>query len=467
MNAPSRSRLLLLACCALLVVAGQAALAADAQPLKPNIVYILADDLGYADVGFMGSKEIRTPALDKLAAGGAILESYYVQPVCSPTRSTLLTGRYPTRTGVYNVVRPHAKWGLPLEERTLPVALREAGYHTAICGKWHLGEFEAAYQPTRRGFDEQYGHFFGALDYFTKLRDGERDWYRNDQPSADEGYSTHLLGQEACRVIRERPKDKPLFLYVPLNAVHGPYQVPDSYLEPYPQFTGTRQKYAGMIAAMDEAIGQIVAALEETGIRQNTLILFSSDNGGPGPGTITDNGPLRAGKGTIYEGGVRVCALANWPQEIKAGTRVSESIHAVDCFPTLVKLAGGSLEQKLTLDGADAWGTIARGEKSPHDTILLCASPTKAAVRSGDWKLILNPEAADGAPPAKAGKKASGKKKEAKKAAAESQPLELYNLADDPGEKHNLAAEQPERVAQMRVALDRFLKDAVKPGSQE
>ena len=468
MHAHSRLRMLSLAGCIALLAAGHSARAAETQPPKPNIVYILADDLGYADVGFMGSKEIRTPEIDKLAAGGAILESFYVQPVCSPTRSTLLTGRYPTRTGVYTVVRPHAKWGLPLEERTLPVALREAGYHTAICGKWHLGEFETAYQPTRRGFDEQYGHFFGALDYFTHLRDGERDWYRNDQPNADEGYSTHLLGREACRVIRERPMDKPLFLYVPFNAVHGPYQTPNSYTAPYPQLKGTRQKYAGMIAAMDEAIGQIVAALDETGIRKNTLILFSSDNGGPGPGTITDNGPLRAGKGTIYEGGVRVCALANWPEQIKAGTRVTEPIHAVDCFPTLVKLAGGSLEQKLPLDGLDVWSTITQGAKSPHDAILLCAQPNRAAVRSGNWKLMVNADApADDSPAKSDGGKAKAKKKAAKKAQANSGLVQLYNLAEDVGERQNLAAEQPERVAELRAKLDAFLKDAVTPGSQE
>lgn len=150
---------------------GLGAVSLSAANSKPNIVMILADDLGYADVGFMGAKEIKTPHLDKLAAGGAILESFYVQPVCSPTRSCLMTGRYPTRTGVYTVVRPHSKWGLPLEERTLAVALREAGYQTAISGKWHLGEYQTQYQPTRRGFDQQYGHFFGALDYFTKLRD--------------------------------------------------------------------------------------------------------------------------------------------------------------------------------------------------------------------------------------------------------------------------------------------------------
>ena len=341
------------------------------------------------------------------------------------------------------------------------MALREAGYHTAVCGKWHLGEFQKEYQPTQRGFDEQYGHFFGALDYYTKLRDGQRDWYRNDQPCDDEGYSTQLLGREAARMVRERPHDKPLFLYVPFQAVHGPYQVPDSYLEPYAQMKGNRQKYAGMVTAMDEAIGQIVAALEETGMRDNTLIVFSSDNGGPSPGTITDNGPLRAGKGTIYEGGVRVCALANWPEHIAAGSHVAEPIHMVDWFPTLVKLAGGSLDQKLPLDGLDVWPTIATGARSPHDAILLCQSPTRAAVRSGDWKLMvgMNPPNAD---------QAGAKKKNAKeKAATGGANVQLYNLATDLGEKHNVAADHPQRVAELQAKLAALLNDAVKPGNPE
>lgn len=269
-------------------------------------------------------------------------------------------------------------------------------------------------------------------------------------------------------MIRERDPRKPLFLYVPFNAVHGPYQVPDSYLEPYPQFKGTRQKYAGMVAAMDEAIGQIVAALDEAGIRDNTLILFSSDNGGPSPGTITDNGPLRAGKGTIYEGGVRVCALANWPGHVKAGTVVKEPIHIVDLFPTLVTLAGGSLKQKLPLDGADVWPTITLGAKSPHDAILLCQSPTRAAVRVGDWKLMVGAGAAD-EPAAEAAATNAGAKKKGKKNAkvAAGDSLQLFNLKDDVGEKQNLAAQQPEKLKELETQLRSFLNPAVKPGNPD
>ena len=254
-----------------------------ATSVKPNILYILADDMGYADPGFNGCQDIKTPNLDKLARAGAILKSFYVQPVCSPTRSALMTGRYPIRTGVYTIVRPNAPWGLKLEERTLAQALCDAGYETAIDGKWHLGEFQPAYRPTQRGFDHQYGLWFGMIDYFTHMRGQQLDWHRDDQPCHDEGYSTHLLAKEACRLIREKNPDKPLFLYLPFNAVHAPLQVPDNYCQPYANIQGKRHIYAGMVAAMDEAVGQVLSALDEKGIRDNTLIIFSSDNGGFAP----------------------------------------------------------------------------------------------------------------------------------------------------------------------------------------
>ena len=403
---------------------------------QPNILYILADDMGYEDAGFMGSKEIRTPELDKLAHAGTILSSYYVQPVCSPTRATLMTGRYPTRTGVYTIVRPQAPWGLGLEERILPQALREAGYETALVGKWHLGEFQEAYRPTQRGFDHQYGHWFGAIDYFTHMRDNTLDWHRDDQPCKDEGYSTHLIAKEACRLIREKTSEKPLFLYLPFNAVHGPFQVPDSYLKPYDRLTGVRKTYAGMVSAMDEAVGQVVTALKEKGLLENTLIIFSSDNGGPSPGKVTSNGPLRAGKGTIYEGGIRVCAFASWPGHIPAGKTVSEPLQGVDWYPTLLKLANGSLEQKLPLDGRDIWPVLTQGAKSPHDALLICATkPGSAALRMGDWKLV-HSEKND----------------------------ELYNLSTDLGEAKDLASSQPDKLKELQAKLTALMKDAAPAG---
>ncbi len=425
--------------------------AADVEPeAKPNIVFILSDDQGYADAGFMGSTEIRTPHLDGLARAGTVLESFYVQPVCSPTRASLMTGRYVSQTGVYHVVRPGAHWGLPLGERTMADALHNAGYQTAICGKWHLGEFQSDYRPTRRGFDQQYGHWFGALDYFTHKRDGVLDWHRDDQPCTDEGYSTHLIAAEACRIIREKNPVKPLFLYVPFNAVHAPHQVPKEYEQPFTDLTGVRRTYAGMVAAMDEGVGQIVAALKEKGLLENTLIIFSSDNGGPAPGKVTSNGPLRAGKGTIYEGGIRVCAFASWPSHIPAGKRNAEPMHIVDWYPTLVKLAGGSLDQKLPLDGRDIWPVLTEGAKSPHKALFLPGmAPDQAAIRQGDWKLLI-----------KAGKQGAKQSDSSTRTEA----VELYNLSTDLGETKNVADKHPTVVKELQALLSKQLTTAVPPG---
>ena len=432
--------------------------AADKQPgTKPNIVFLLIDDLGFADCGFNGGKDIRTPNIDKLAREGAILDSLYVQPVCSPTRAALMTGRYATHTGVYTIVRPHATWGLPLAERTLASALKDAGYATAATGKWHLGEFDPAYLPMARGFDHHYGHYFGMIDYNTHMRGKDLDWYRDGKQLKEEGYSTHLIAREACRVITEKEKGKPLFLYVPFNGIHSPHQVPDEYLKPYGELKGARQKLAGMLAAVDEAIAQIVAAVEKSGERENTLIIFSSDNGGPKPG---DNTPLRGFKGSIWEGGVRACGFVNWPGKIASGVHIKEPMHTVDWYPTLVKLAGGSLEQKTALDGKDVWPMLTQGAHSPHDAILSVQSPTTAAVRVGDWKLLMNAADRD----SEDGAEETVKKKGKGKAAATGDTVELYNLANDIGEQTNLAAKEPERVTKMRSKLAELLKDAMTPG---
>lgn len=419
---------------------------------KPNVVFILADDLGRADCGFMGGTEIKTPNIDKLAKAGTILDAFYVQPVCSPTRAALMTGRYPMRHGLQvGVVRPWAQYGLPLEERTVAQGLKDAGYTTAIVGKWHLGHFQPEYLPTRRGFTHQYGHYNGALDYFTHERDGGFDWHKNDQVNRDEGYTTHLIAKDAARFVKDHAGKKPFFLYVPFNAVHTPMQVPPEYMKPYENtLKGQRLKYAGMLAAMDEAVGQIVEAVEKAGARKNTLFIFSSDNGGFQPGTVTDNGKYRAGKGTLYEGGVRVAAFATWDGHIKAGSTNTEALHIVDWYPTLLKLAGAKLDQKLPLDGRDIWPTLTEGKPTPHDAILLNTTPNNGAVRVGDWKLVVRdgPDDPDGAPPKKKNAKAS---------------VELFNLKDDPYEKTNLADKNPAKLAELKKVLAGFAKEAVPP----
>jgi arylsulfatase A-like enzyme len=442
-----------------LLVLSASLFAAPTVALRPNIVLILSDDHGWADVGWH-SPEIKTPNLDKLAYAGARLEQFYAQPACSPARAALMTGRYPMRHGLQmGVIRPWADYGLPLEERTIAQMLDAAGYTTAIVGKWHLGHFNRAYLPEHRGFEHQYGLYTGATDYFTHSRDGGFDWHRDGKVDREKGYTTFLIANEAVRLIREQPVDKPLFLYVPFNAVHVPLQVPEKYKEPYASMPPRRRTYAGMVAAEDEAVGQIIAAIDAKGIRGNTLIIWASDNGGPEPGVVTSNLPLRSGKGFLYEGGIRVCAFATWDGHIKPGTVVNAPIHMVDWYPTFGKLAGANLEQKLPLDGLDAWPTISEGKPSPHDAILLNASPTAGAILMGNWKLVLNGAAGDayneGASNAAS---SAGDKTE-----LVAKTVELFDLSKDISEKTNLADKYPEKVQELRARYDRFAHEAVLP----
>jgi len=415
--------------------------AAQAKPAKPpHILLFLSDDQGWKDVGYHGS-EIQTASLDRLAASGVQLNQFYTQQVCSPTRASLMTGRYPIRYGLQiMVVRPWANYGLPLTERTLPQALKEAGYRTAICGKWHLGHHEKAYLPTQRGFDLQYGHYNGALGYFTHIRDGGLDWHRNDQVLREEGYTTNLVAQEAVRIVESHDPNQPLFLYVPFNAPHTPLQVPQEYIDKYQHITDKdRRIYAAMVHCMDDAIGKIVAAFDKRGMRDNTLILFSSDNGGADyKGGGAENGPLRGHKGTFFEGGVRVPALMVWPGRIKPGTIVNEPMHIVDWYPTLLKVAGARLDQPLPLDGCDLWPTILDGKPSPHEEILHNIEPRWSAIRVGDWKLVQR-----------------RKKPEAKPKIA------LFNIAKDPYEKTDLSEQKPEKVEALLARIDHYAKQAV------
>ncbi len=430
---------------------------ADVANSKPNIVYFLVDDMGFADAGFSGSTDIKTPNIDRLAKSGAVLTDYYAQLVCSPTRAALLTGRYATHTGAYGLYGPLIKVGFSLQERLLPQALQEANYTTAICGKWHLGHV-AEHAPTQRGFDYQYGCWDGGLNYDTHISMKKLDWYRQDKQCDEEGYTTHLITKEANRVIDLQPSDKPLFLYVSYNAVHSPFQVPESYKQPYAHLDKNRQTMAGLVASVDDSIGQVVDQLKKKGMLENTLIIFSSDNGGVYPDKYTDNSPLRDGKGSIYEGGVRVCAFATWPGKIPAGVRISEPMHVIDWYPTLLKLAGLPLTQELPLDGRDIWPMLTKGAKSPHDALLLVGrDPSVAAVRKGDWKLLVNPEIKYGSD-----EKESKKSKHETSVTADMR-MELYNLADDISETNDLATKHPEKVKELHARYVEFLRDAVPP----
>lgn len=428
---------------------------ATAADAPPNVIYFLVDDLGRNDCGFMGGKEIKTPHIDALAAAGAKLDAYYVQPVCSPTRAALMTGRYPMRHGLQvGVVKPWAKHGLPLDERTIADDLKAAGYATGIFGKWHLGHFSKEYLPMQRGFTRQYGHYNGALDYFTHERDGGFDWHSDGETCRDEGYSTALIGEKAAEFVTQNAGKRPFFAYVPFNAVHSPYQPPKGGTDAYPQLKGQRRNYAAMLTATDDAIGEVVAAVDKTGVRDNTIFIFSSDNGGPSPGRITDNGKYRGGKGGLYEGGVRVAAFATWPGHIKPGSTITEPLHAVDWRPTLDKLCGAKPTSDQPLDGLDATATLCEGAPSQHESILMNTTASASAIRAGDWKLIVRAEAETPGDRGKKGKRVQNRGQG---------ETELFNLSEDPYEQKNLAAEQPAKVAQLREQLDRFTKEAVPP----
>lgn len=412
---------------------------------RPHIVVFLADDLGWNDVGYHGG-EIRTPNIDELATQGVRLEQFYVQPVCSPTRAAFLTGRYPIRTGLQvGVIRPSATHGLPTDERTLADALRDSGYVTAICGKWHLGLMKREFLPTARGFDHQYGHYCGAIDYFEHARNGGKDWNRDDKPLDERGYTTDLIARESVRLIENHQEDKPLFLYVAFNAPHTPLQAPQRYIDMYASIERPkRRRFAAMVTCMDDAIGRVVAAIDKRGWRNSTLFFFTSDNGGA---ANADNSPLRAGKGRLYEGGVRAPAVICWPGKLAAGAVVKKPLHIVDLLPTFARLAGASLEGCKPLDGKDAWPAIAEGKPSPHEEILLNVAPTTGALRAGDWKIVWN-----------------GRRRGNRRRNAQAGPSwELFDLSKDPGEKSDLSRRHPEVLARLKERLERFAKEAKTP----
>ena len=425
---------------------------AGAQPAapRPHIVYIVSDDQGWKDVGFHGS-DIRTPSIDQLAQSGARLEQFYAQPMCTPSRAALLTGRYPHRYGLQTLVIPSAgTYGLATDEWLLPQALKEAGYRTAIVGKWHLGHADRKFWPRQRGFDYQYGPMLGEIDYFTHSAHGTRDWFRNNQAVKEQGYATQLLGKDAVRLIGGHDPATPLFLYLTFTAPHAPYQAPKEYLDRYAHVADpARRTYAAMITAMDDEIGRVLRALEQRRMRDNTLVVFQSDNGGPRSAKFTgevdmskskipaDNGPYRDGKGTLYEGGTRVVALANWPGRIPPGSIVDQPIHIVDMYPTLARLAGAPLGRNKPLDGMDVWPTIGEGKPAPREEVVYDIEPFRAALRRGAWKLVWQ-------------------------ATLPSQ-VELFNLAEDPVEKTNLAGENPEKVAELQQRIEALAREAVPP----
>jgi len=407
----------------------------------PNILLIVADDLGWADVGYHGSP-LRTPNLDRLARGGAELHQHYVAPVCSLTRCALLSGRYWSRFGVNH---PQAAQAMPFGTVTLASALKSRGYETCITGKWHLGSLPE-WGPRKFGFDRSYGALGGGTgpwDHRYKRGPYTRNWHRNDAYVEEQGHVTDLIAREAAGFLAAR-RSAPFFLYVPFTAVHHPIDEPREWLEANQHIEESRRQYAACVQHMDDAAGRLVAVLENTGLRRNTLIVFTSDNGGMGNpagdlqaypgqyrnGQLGDNKPLRGHKGQVYEGGIRVPAFVNWPGRIPA-RRIDAPVGVVDWLPTISGLAGFQPERDLRWDGRDVWPLLS-GEVGPAARDLYWKGPggRSYAVRSGDLKLVIQ-RAPDG----------TGRR------------VELFNLRDDPYERRDLSAAEPGLAARLEQLL--------------
>jgi len=432
---------------------------AEAKP--PNVIIFLADDLGWADVGYHGEEVIETPSIDRLANEGVQLDRFYSTPICSPTRAALMTGRDPMRLGVsYGVIMPWMTNGVHPDEHFMPESFRAAGYATAMVGKWHLGHAQETYTPRARGFDHFYGHLHTEVGYFPPFNNqGGIDFQRNGETIHDDGYETFLLAEEASRWIKERDESKPFFMYVPFIAPHTPLEAPDDLLEKYKDMGDDREParsqqtddsrmirkltmmasarpvYAAVVDAMDQAIGQVLDTLDEENIARETIVLFFSDNGGAAYATGgADNVPLRGGKGDTFEGGIRVVSVMRWPEAIEAGTKMTSIMSAMDVFPTIAEAAGVETQNEFELDGRSLWPAIAEKKEMPRDELLFFASETpirgvfNITAFDDEWKLIQRVEQG-----------------------LLSADVEnwLFRTSEDPNEINNLASAHPEIVERM------------------
>ena len=428
---------------AVLLFAAAPAVAAD----RPNVLLVVADDLGWNDVGWHGGPA-KTPHLDKLVATGVELDQNYVQPVCTPTRTALMSGRYPSRFGPH-AQSPSNRRALPTGYQTLASTLQTAGYETHIAGKWHLGSrFE--WGPRQFGFDHSYGSLTGAVDPWKHTyRKGpyQDTWHRNDERLDEDGNATELVAAEALGWIGA--KKSPWFVYVPFHAVHIPIDAPQQFFEPYrgvtfdadPKKDESFRRFAAFVTQLDAKVGAFVAALEKSGQRDNTLIVFTSDNGGllkggnayvsdvPPTPRLSSNAPLRGQKGQLYEGGIRVPAFVNWPGHLNP-RKVSAPIHAVDWYPTLCAATGAKPAGDPQWDGHSVWPLVTGERPSAEPRTLYWPYGNAAAVRRGDWKLIAQ----------KSGKS------------------ELFDLAADPNETTDLSKKEPAKVAELKSVLAEFRK---------
>lgn len=407
---------------------------------RPNIIVIVADDLGYADVGFHGCRDIPTPNIDSLARGGTRFTSGYVScPVCSPTRAGIMTGRYQQRFGHEFNPGPQMngglseEFGLSLDEATLPQLLKAAGYATGMVGKWHLGA-GPKHHPLQRGFQEYFGFLGGAHPYLNLRPDGARSVFRGTEPVDEKEYLTDAFAREAVAFI-DRHRQASFFLYLTFNAVHTPLQAIAKYLERFPKIEDVRRRtYAAMLSAMDDAIGAVTAKVREAGLDEDTLLFFFSDNGGPPLANASRNDPLRGAKGTTFEGGIRVPFVIQWKGRVPAGKVYGQPVISLDVLPTSLAAAGAKPPEGRLIDGVDLLPYLAGGKKgTPHETLYWRFGKQKA-IRRGNLKLHVNGEA-----------------------------QELYDLVTDIGESKNLAASEPVRLKELQDALAKWESELAEP----
>ncbi len=394
----------------------------------PNVVFILVDDMGFGDVGYNGS-EIATPNLDQMASEGVRLDRNYVYPICSPTRAALMTGQNPLRYGIDGPMSNDS--GLPLDIRIMPEYFKELGYQTYMIGKWHLGLGNTDYWPISRGFDYHYGFLGGWVDFYTHVYSGGLDWQRDGKTVREDGHVTDLLTVDAKRIITSREKDSPFFMYLTYNAPHSPLQT-------IPEVTGLnanveqgdRFVYAEMATHADAAIGEVIATLKAEGILDETLIIFSSDNGGA-LDLGASNGELRGAKGSAYEGGMRVPGVVWWAGHVEGGRVLEQPIAVHDWLPTLMEAVGGDAAGVVDAYGQSMWAAIANDTQIERAITTIGVGASKAAI-DWPWKFVRD----TGRGPN--GKKTSG----------------LYNVLDDPYEKNDLSAQNPEKAEILTAMLE-------------
>lgn len=429
-------------------------LRATAAETKPNVLVILADDLGYGELGCQGfTKEVPTPNIDSIAKNGVRFTSGYVSgPYCSPTRAGLMTGRYQQRFGhEFNPGPAEAAvedFGLSLQEKTIGDRFKAAGYATGWFGKSHLG-YKPPFHPLKRGFDEFFGFLGGAHDYFDAVGDPHNPILRGNDRAKGEGYTTETFAREAVAFI-EKHHAAPWFCYLPFNAVHSPMQAPEKYLSRFAGVTDPKRRaFCGMLSAMDDAIGSVLAKVREHGLEENTLVVFLSDNGGPTPSTTAGNGPLRGFKSQTWEGGVRVPFLMQWKGKIPAGKVDDRPVIQLDILPTALAAAGVEAQAEWKLDGKNLLPYLTGVQSgAPHEA-LYWRFGQQVAIRMGDWKLVKG-AGMEGFRPESPEKPGMG-------------GAALYNLASDIGEKTNLAASEPEKVGQLTEAWNAWNSGLVDP----